>query len=75
MPSRLITIESHPILKGLAEYLITEQDAVQGEVDLESTLVVLPTKRARRLFEHFLLDAAEQQGVLVVPRKSALQEE
>ena len=67
MPSRLITIESHPILKGLAEYLITEQDAVQGEVDLESTLVVLPTKRARRLFEHFLLDAAEQQGVLVVP--------
>ena len=67
MPSRLLSIEEHPILKGLAEHLIGGAEVVQREVNLESTLVVLPTKRARRLFEHFLLDAAEQQEVLVVP--------
>ena len=67
MPSRLLSIEEHPILKGLAEHLVGGAEVVQKEVNLESTLVVLPTKRARRLFEHFLLDAAEQQEVLVVP--------
>lgn len=67
MPSRLLSIEEHPILKGLAEHLVGGAEVVQREVNLESTLVVLPTKRARRLFEHFLLDAAEQQEVLVVP--------
>ena len=67
MASRLLSIEEHPILKGLAEHLVGEAEVVQREVNLESMLVVLPTKRARRLFEHFLLDAAEHQEVLVVP--------
>lgn len=67
MPSQLLTIETHPILKGLAEHMLGEAKVVQREVNLEPTLVVLPTQRARRLFEHFLLDAAEQQQVLVVP--------
>ena len=67
MPSQLLTIKAHPILKGLAEHLVGGAEVVQREVNLESTLVVLPTKRARRLFEHFLLDAAEEQEVLVVP--------
>ena len=62
-----MSIEVHPILKGLAEHLLAEAEVVQQEVNLESILVVLPTKRARRLFEHFLLDAAEQRGVMVVP--------
>ena len=62
-----MSIEVHPILKGLAEHLLAEAEVVQQEVNLESMLVVLPTKRARRLFEHFLLDAAEQRGVMVVP--------
>ena len=55
MPSQLLTIKAHPILKGLAEHLVGGAEVVQKEVNLESTLVVLPTKRARRLFEHFLL--------------------
>ena len=67
MPSRLLSIEEHPILKGLAEHLVGGAEVVQREVNLESTLVVLPTQRARRLFEHYLLDAAEQHQVLVVP--------
>ena len=67
MPSQLLTIKAHPILKGLAEHLVGGAVVVQKEVNLESTLVVLPTQRARRLFEHYLLDAAEQQEVLVVP--------
>ena len=67
MPSQLLTIKAHPILKGLAEHLVDGAVVVQKEVNLESTLVVLPTQRARRLFEHYLLDAAEQQEVLVVP--------
>ena len=67
MASRLLSIEEHPILKGLAEHLLGEAEIVQREVNLETTLVVLPTQRARRLFEHYLLDAAEEQEVLVVP--------
>ena len=67
MPSRLLSIKGHPILKGLAEHLVGGAEVVQSEVILESTLVVLPTQRARRLFEHFLLDAAEEREVLVVP--------
>ena len=67
MPSQLLSIESHPILRGLAEHLLANAEIVQREVNLDSMLVVLPTKRARRLFEHFLLDAAEQQGLVVVP--------
>ncbi len=67
MPSQLLTIKTHPILKGLAEHLVGGAEVVQKEVNLESTLVVLPTQRARRLFEHYLLDAAEQKNVLLVP--------
>ena len=67
MPSQLLSIESHPILRGLAEHLLANAEIVQREVNLDSMLVVLPTKRARRLFENFLLDAAEQQGLVVVP--------
>ena len=50
MPCQLMTIEAHPILKGLAEHLLAEAEVVQHEVNLESMLVVLPTKRARRLW-------------------------
>ena len=57
MPSELLTITTTPLLQGLAACLISEAEVHQDEVDLESTLVVLPTQRARRLFEHFLLDA------------------
>ena len=67
MPSELLTITTNPLLQGLAGRLISDTEVHQDEVDLESTLVVLPTQRARRLFEHFLLDAAEQKGVLVIP--------
>ena len=62
-----MSIEVHPILKGLAEHLLAEAEVDSRGSTSRVHVGHLPTKRARRLFEHFLLDAAEQRGVMLVP--------